>query len=37
LCIDLENGRDGILEVTRSQAKHLAIVDPPEDFCLLTT
>jgi|SRR5215469_13084640 len=35
LYVDLENGRDGILEVTRSLAKHLAIVDPPKDFYLL--
>lgn len=36
LYIDLENGREGILGVTRSLAKHLGITDVPEDFLLLT-
>ena len=36
LYIDLENGRDGILEVTRSLAKHLGLAEVPKDFLLLT-
>ena len=36
LYVDLENGRDGILEVTRALAKHLGTVELPKDFYLLT-
>jgi RecA-family ATPase len=36
LYIDLENGRDEILGVTRSLSKHLGITEMPADFLLLT-
>ena len=36
LYIDLENGREGILGVTRALAKHLGVADLPKDFLLLS-
>jgi RecA-family ATPase len=35
LYIDLENGREGIIGVTRALLQHLGIAQPMEDFCLL--
>ena len=36
LYVDLENGLEGILGLTRSLAKHLGIAEVPKDFLLLT-